>query len=176
MQKLLQLNFLSLFAFIILCFTGHQALAQGVVSGTVTDADSDETLIGVNILIDELDLGMPTDAEGQFQFSNVPVGEYQLEARYIGFNTVQRSVTVADGEETVVNLEMTMSNAELDELVVTSFGLEQERKSLGYSVQEIDSENLTVGNQSNVVSALGGKVSGVQVTNTGGSPGSSSRI
>ncbi|MEX0648737.1 MAG: SusC/RagA family TonB-linked outer membrane protein [Balneolaceae bacterium] len=175
MRKLLQLNFLSLFGFIILCFTG-QALAQGVVSGTVTDADSDETLIGVNVLINELELGMPTDADGQFEFSNVPAGEYQLEARYVGFNTVERSITVEDGQETVVDIEMTVSTAELDELVVTSFGLEQERKALGYSVQEISSENLTIGNQSNVVSALGGKVSGVQVTNTGGSPGSSSRI
>lgn len=175
MRKLLQLKFLMLLVFSALCFSG-QAFAQGVVSGTVTDSETGETLIGVNILINELDLGVPTDAEGYFELRDVPAGEYQLEASFVGFNTIRQPVTVTDGEETAVDLVMEPSTAQLDELVVTSFGLEQERKALGYSVQEIDSERLNAGSQSNVVNALSGKISGVQVTNTGGAPGRNSRI
>jgi TonB-linked SusC/RagA family outer membrane protein len=157
------------------CFTA-QSFAQGTVSGTVTDRDNGETLIGVNILINQLNIGIATDANGEFDLQDIPAGEYQVEARYIGYNTLRKTVQVNDGEETIVNFELTVSTAQLDELVVTSFGLEQERKAIGYSVQEIDSENLMTGNQSNLVNALSGKVSGVQVTNTGGAPGRSSRI
>jgi len=117
-----------------------------------------------------------TDENGEYEITGIPAGEYQIEARYIGYNSRVEDVTIEDGAETVLNFELVMSTSQLNELVVTSFGLEQERKALGYSVQEIDSENLTVGNQANVVNALSGKVSGVQITNTGGAPGRSSRI
>jgi TonB-linked SusC/RagA family outer membrane protein len=175
MRKLLQCKTLSLLAFLIL-FTAGQALAQGTVSGTVTDAETGERLIGVNVVIPSLNIGDATDAEGNYLLEDIPAGDYVLEATYVGFTTVRRNITVANGEETIVNFEMSISASELDELVVTSFGLQQERKALGYSVQEIDSENLNVGNQSNLVNALSGKVSGVQITNTGGAPGRSSRI
>lgn len=153
-----------------------EAVFQGIVTGTVTDAETGEALIGVTILIQELNIGAATDSDGYFEISDVPAGEHLLEARFIGYNTVSEVITVSDDEETVVNFEMAASLSELDELVITAFGLEQERKALGYSVQEINSENLTIGNQSNVVNAISGKVSGVQVTNTGGAPGRSSRI
>lgn len=153
-----------------------QEVFEGSVTGSVTDAETSEPLAGVTILIQELNIGAATDQNGDFELSDVPAGEHQLEARFIGYNTVSEMITVSDDEVTVVNFEMSAALSELDELVVTAFGLEQERKALGYSVQEIDSENLTIGNQSNVVNAISGKVSGVQVTNTGGAPGRSSRI
>jgi len=141
-KQLLQFKFVSLLSIFVFCFAA-QALAQGSLSGTVTDQESGETLIGVNILIDELNLGDATDAEGYFEFNNVPAGTYELEARYVGYVTVSETVTIQDGQETVLNIEMAVSTAELDEAIVTAFGIERDRRAVGYSVQDIDSDNIT---------------------------------
>src|SRR5690606_21487817 len=58
----------------------------------------------------------------------------------------------------------------------TSFGIEQEKKSLGYAVQEINAEDITQTHNPNIVSALQGQAAGVQITNSGGAPGQSARI
>ncbi|NBB76185.1 MAG: SusC/RagA family TonB-linked outer membrane protein, partial [Bacteroidetes bacterium] len=164
---------LTISCFCIFVIQGH---AQGTLSGNVTDRETGEVLIGVNILVLNADLGVATDINGEYEIPDIPEGDYRVEARYIGYDSQTQSVTIADGETSILNFDLVMSTSQLDQVVVTTFGLEQERKALGYSVQEIDSENLTVGNQANVVNALSGKVSGVQITNTGGAPGRSSRI
>jgi outer membrane receptor protein involved in Fe transport len=176
MKKSIRYLFIFVFLFSCSLALSLQGHAQGTLSGTVTDSETGEVLIGVNILVLNEGLGVATEGDGDYEITNIPAGNYQIEARYIGYNSVVRDVTIENGVETVLNFELVISTSQLNELVVTSFGLQQEKKALGYSVQEIDSENLTAGNQSNVVNALSGKVSGVQITNTGGAPGRSSRI
>lgn len=171
MKQLLQFKFVPLLSMFMFCFAA-QSLAQGSVSGTVTDRNTGETLIGVNILINELNIGVATDADGNFEIDNVATGTYELVARYVGYNTLRENVTISDGEETVVNLEMTVSTAMLDEAVVTAFGVEQERKQLGYSVQRLTGEEITQTQESNLVSALQGKIAGVSIQNTSGAAGS----
>jgi TonB-linked SusC/RagA family outer membrane protein len=65
---------------------------------------------------------------------------------------------------------------QLDETVVTANAIKREKRSLGYSTQQVSSEDLTKGQSTNVLSALQGKVSGVNITSTTGGPGSSNRI
>ncbi len=144
---------------------------QATVTGTVTDASTGETLPGVNIRIDDTGQGTTTNNEGEYRLE-LPEGAEQLIFTYVGFNELRVDIN----GRSVINVELEPAVELLDDVVVTSFGLEQERKALGYSTQEIDNENLTTGNQSNLVNALSGKVSGVEITNTGGAPGRSSRI
>lgn len=141
---------------------------QGTLSGQVTDAETGETLIGVNVVISELDLGTSTDMDGAFELEDVPAGEYLLEARYIGYVPLQRTVTVADNEETVLDLEMSMSTSELDELVVTALGITRSERSVGYSTQQVSGDDLTLTREKNVIGSLAGKVAGVQVTGASG--------
>lgn len=64
----------------------------------------------------------------------------------------------------------------LSEVVVTAFGIKKEKKSLGFTVQQVDSKELNINHQSNVVNALQGKVAGVQISSAGGGPGQGARI
>ena len=174
-KQLLQFKFVSLLSIFVFSFAA-QALAQGSLSGTVTDQESGETLIGVNILIDELNLGDATDAEGYFEFDNVPAGTYELEARYVGYDSISETITIQDGQETVLNLEMSVSTAELDEAVVTAFGVERDRRAVGYSVQDIDSDNITRAGSGDLLGSMQGQVSGVQITRGGGGAGQGSQM
>lgn len=175
MQKMLQFNMLSLLACILL-FSAGQAFSQGSVTGTVTDSESGEELIGVNVIIPSQNIGDATGPDGTYTLNNVPAGEYQIEARYVGFTTVRRTVMVNDGEETVVNFEMTAAVDELGELVVTAFGVERERRSIGYSIQDVNAEDITRTGSGNLLNALQGQVSGVQINQGGGGAGQGSQI
>ncbi len=64
----------------------------------------------------------------------------------------------------------------LDEVVVTAFGVKQQKKSLGFATQELKTDELLESKQLNVVNALQGRVAGVQVNSTGGGPGQGARI
>lgn len=76
----------------------------------------------------------------------------------------------------VMNIKLESDSHALDEVVVTAMGISREKKSLGYAIQEVGSEELTKAGQINVTGALSGKVAGVQVNQFGGSVGASSRI
>jgi TonB-linked SusC/RagA family outer membrane protein len=175
MRKLLRSKLLSLLAFAFL-FTAGQAFAQGSVSGTVTDNETGELLIGVNVVIPSLNTGDATDADGNYLLENIPAGEYRIEARYVGFNTVRRTITVEDGTETIVNFEMSVATSELDELIVTAFGVERERRSLGYAIQDVSAEDIGRAGSNNLLNALQGQVSGVQINRGGGGAGQGSQI
>ncbi|WP_372906418.1 SusC/RagA family TonB-linked outer membrane protein [Rhodohalobacter sp.] len=170
MQKMLQFKLLSLLTCFLL-ISATQAFAQGSVSGTVTDADTGEELIGVNVVIPSLNIGDATGPDGTYLLSDVPEGEYRIEARYVGFETVHRTITVNDGEEAIVNFEMSAAVDELGEVIVTAFGVEQEKKQIGYAVQELSGEELMQSQESNLVSALQGRIAGVNIQNTSGAAG-----
>ncbi len=143
---------------------------QSSVSGLVTGSDSGEPLFGVNVLIKGTNRGTITNSDGTYQIDVAP-GEV-LVFSSVGFETKEISYT---GQSTL-DVTLVEDLESLDEVVVTSFGIEQEKKSLGYAVQEIGSEEITKTKQQNLVSALQGQAAGVQVTNSGGAPGMSARI
>lgn len=141
------------------------------ITGTVTDAATGDPLPGVNILVMNTSLGTSTSEEGTYSLT-APDEADSLRFSYIGYKTQY----VPINNRNVINVEMEPQVQAFNEMVVTAFGVEQEQRELGYSVEQVDAEELATGNNENVVSALQGKVAGVQVTNTGGAPGSSSRI
>src|SRR5699024_9343357 len=63
-----------------------------------------------------------------------------------------------------------------EEMVVTALGIQKESKSIGYSVQQVESESLTKAHEPNVTNALTGKVAGLQVVKSSSGPAGSSKI
>lgn len=144
---------------------------QQTISGTVTDAQTGEPLVGANIFVMGTSTGTATDAGGNYSLE-VPDDVDSLRVTYIGYE----AKFVAINGRSVINVQLISKAESLDELVVTAFGIEQEKRSLGYSVETVSGEIIAAGGDQNVVNALQGRIPGVQVTSTGGAPGSSSRI
>src|SRR5690606_21278182 len=65
---------------------------------------------------------------------------------------------------------------DLSEVVVTAFGLEREKKSLTYAVQDVSSKEMSEARELNVLNSLSGKVAGLSVTRSGSGVGSESRV
>lgn len=139
--------------------------AQRSVSGTVTD-DKGQPLIGANIQVKGTSVGTVSDFNGNYSIA-VPAGSDMLVVSYTGYTTQELTVSNSG------TLNVTLSEGLLlSEAVVTALGVTREKKSLGYSTQEVNGDEINTVKSDNFVNALSGRVSGVQIrrtTNVGGS-------
>ena len=90
------------------------------VRGQVRDVASDEPMIGVTITIENgMTMGSVTDADGNFEIKDVPVGRHSVRATYIGYEPVLlKEQLVTSGKELVITLKMRESISELGEVVI----------------------------------------------------------
>ncbi|MEQ8469646.1 MAG: SusC/RagA family TonB-linked outer membrane protein [Marinoscillum sp.] len=142
-----------------------------IVKGIVISSEDDEPIPGVTILEKGTSNGTVTDIDGNFSLE-VSSAEAMLVVSSIGFKTRE----VAVDNATTINIELVPDVQELGEVVVTALGLESDRRELGYSVQNIDTEDLLKSRETNISSALSAKVPGVQVITSSGSPGASASV
>lgn len=157
-----------LLSFAFLTVIAFSAMAQRTVSGKVTD-DSGETLPGVNVVIKGTTTGTTTDLDGNYRLS-VDEGA-TLVFSFVGFETQEVQV----GARTTIDISMGGAT-ELQEVVVTAVGIESNKASLGYSVQNVGADDIKNSQETNLVNSLNGKVAGVTVVSSSGSPGASSNI
>lgn len=167
-QKCFNMKKLSLLLFMFLFVLGT-SWAQRTVSGTVTD-DSGAPLIGANVLVKGTNIGTVTDLDGKYMI-DVPEGANALIFSYTGFSTKEMTL----GAGNVYNLTLS-EGVTLADVVVTALGIKRDEKALGYATQLVDGGVLNEAPEINVVNSLNGRVSGVNITNSSGAVGSSSRI
>lgn len=91
---------------------------KGVITGKVSDATTKEPLIGVTVIVGNI-TGTTTDIEGNFRVE-VPFGNYELRADYIGYQPFQKSVTVSETKSFFFTIEMTEDKNMLNEVTVRS--------------------------------------------------------
>jgi len=141
------------------------------VSGKVTSKLDGSAMPGVNVVLKGSQTGASTDVSGRYTIE-VTGSNPVLVFSYIGFSTEE----VAVGTRSTIDLAMTESAETLQEAVVTALGIKREERSLGYSVGTVAGKDITHVVQENVLSSLAGKVSGVQISQTGGAGSSVSMV
>ena len=145
------------------------------INGIVTD-DKGEPVVGASVVLNPGKRGTSTGTDGKFVFNSVEPGNYTIEVSFVGYNTESQKITVSSSTVNL-NIKLAVSDSKTETaVVVTAFGVTQKKRALGYSVQEVRSQAISESQQSNIVNALQGKVAGVQITNSGGSPGASSMM
>ncbi|WP_210463576.1 TonB-dependent receptor [Rufibacter roseolus] len=115
-------RFYALF-FLISFFLVFQAQAQntGRITGVVRDRNTQEPVIGATVTLEEITLAVATDAQGRYRLENVPTGNYNLKASYLGYEPVTRyNVPVTSGNALTLNLEITPSQNKLQEVNITA--------------------------------------------------------
>jgi TonB-linked SusC/RagA family outer membrane protein len=145
------------------------SFAQQEVSGTVTDENGDP-LIGVNVLAQGTSIGTVSDLDGNYTLA-FPDEVTELQFSYTGYAT--QSVDIGGRSQIDVTLQF---GTALDEVVVTAIGISREKKALSYSITEVGGDEISTVRDHNPLNSLVGKVSGVNITQGTGGPGSGSRI
>lgn len=139
------------------------------ITGTVTASITEEALPGATVLVKGTTIGTVTDIDGKYVLS-VPQNSETLVFSFIGYKTITESI----GGRSVINIVLDEDVLGLDEVVVTAIGISSEKKALNYSTQQVDPDLITSGKNSNVINNLNGKVAGLDVISSSGTPGGSS--
>ncbi|THU32063.1 SusC/RagA family TonB-linked outer membrane protein [Niastella caeni] len=166
----MQSKLLCIIAFIVGLFIYSGSWAQNkIVKGKVLD-ENGSPVPKASVVIKGSNAGTSTTDDGSFEIS-VP-SNATLIISAIGFNKSE----VKTSGEGALTVALTADNKQLNEVVVTALGVKREKRNLTFSSQEIKADELVRAKESNILNAMTGKVAGVQITSSSGTPGSSSRI
>lgn len=147
-----------------LMISANFVLAQKNLTGIVSGMNK-ATIPGVSVIIKGTSIGTSTDINGKYSLS-VP-----KDAKIIVFTAIgMESLEVPIGEGTVLNVTLSESLVEIDEVVVVGYG-EQSRSKLTTSISKLDTKVLENAAISNVGSALQGTIPGLRVIGSNGQPG-----
>ena len=160
----------TLVAFLLAFSVSMIGFSQTMFTGTVVD-ESNVPLPGASVVVKGSATGVATDFDGNFQIE-LPQEGAILEVSYIGYITLDFDTA----GKTSATISLQPDSQKLDEVVVTALGIKKEKKRLGYSVQEVQGDNLVTARETNVTNSLAGRVAGVQITGGGSGVGSTSRI
>lgn len=145
------------------------------ISGTVK-SDDGAKLPGANIVLRGTDLGVVSDSDGNFTLDiseeNYVMSDGKLVITYIGYITLK--ITISE-EVTFYNIVLARDALDLSQVLVTGRGTIS-REALGVKVGTVTSNEIINSGESNIISSLSGKDSGVEITSSSGEPGSSTYI
>lgn len=154
--------------FLALFFIGiGLAVAQTQVRGTVVD-EAGEPVIGATIQIKGTSQGTVSDIDGNFTLSAPTRGT--LVISYVGYATQEILVSAN------VRVVLRDDSEVLDEIVVTALGIRRDRKALGYAAQDLKADQLNKAGTTSLANAIQGKLTGVDVRQSSGTPGASAQI
>lgn len=153
---------------ILLIPVSAYAQNQKTVTGTVID-ETGEPLIGATVKVVGKSIGAITDFDGHYSLT-VPADTKQLSFSYVGYKDY-----IADITSNVINVTMKPNSKVLDEVVVIGYGV-RKKDDLTGSVSSVGEKDFNKGVISSPEELVNGKIAGVQIVNSGGSPTSGATI
>ena len=122
-------NYVVVFVLCVLVTMGSAFAQRGRIAGSVVEKGTNNQLIGANVSIVGTNIGAATDNQGEFIIANVPPGNYQVIARFIGYESVEKPVQVTAGRDVTVDFELSGSVLEMAAVGVTAERLLQSQKA-----------------------------------------------
>lgn len=155
-----------IFLLLVLAANGALAGSQQVrVTGKVTDIKSGEPLPGVNIVVKGTTNGVSSDMDGAYSIV-LENSKDVLVFSFLGYKPEEVEV----GNRSVIDIKMTESAQQLDEMVVIGYGTMKKRNLTG-AITSVNSSSIENTPVKDVMSVLQGRASGVQVVSNSGAPG-----
>ena len=142
---------------------------QTSINGIVTDEISSSPIAGVNVLVKGSNTGTATDFDGNYSI-NLKKGDI-LSFSYVGYMTQQ----VTLGDQTSLNIVLIEDKLSLDEIVVIGYGSVKKADLTG-AADLVTSEDFNQGPVLSPQQLIAGKIAGVSVTSSSGSPGDGQSI
>ena len=123
---------------LLFLFCTSQVFGQYSVSGTVTDANDGEPIIGVNIYVSELSRGSVSDIDGKYILNDLPNREIVIMYSFIGYRTVYKTITLKN-KSVEIDIILETMVIEGEEFVVSgNFVATQHQSSVSISLLKSD--------------------------------------
>jgi len=169
---------------LITFFCAASAAAQGTggtISGQVSDSLSRAPLVGAEVLLGDIGAAnvrsTRTNAEGRYNFTNVPAGLTTVSVRMVGFVPRGRRVTTRNGETTTADFALMQRTTQLDQVVITGTGGVAPRRAVGNVIETIDAKTvLETAPARSVDQLIGSRTAGVIALPTSGQIGTGPQI
>lgn len=159
---------LAISALLLCCVTAWAQAQKYTLSGTVRDAESQETLIGANVFVEETTIGASTDFDGNYSFK-LENGTYSIVVSYIGYEKVRQTVTI-DGSDLSLDFEVGGTQAIKEVEVTTDIAIARETP---VAFSNITTKQIEEELASQDLPLLLNTTPGVYATNQGGGDGDS---
>lgn len=170
--SLFRFNGKSILAMLLLLFISLPIKAQNaVVSGIVTDINKDPVIGATIHEKGKHTAGTITDVDGKFSFS-VSNLQSSITISLIGMRTLDVELK----GRSYIEAEMSEMNIALDEVVVTALGIKKQAKAVGYAIAEVGGDEIIGGRDGNAITALSGRLAGVDISTGSGGPAGSTRV
>lgn len=138
------------------------------IKGKVTD-ENGEGLPGAAVVVKQTKVGTTTDLDGNYTLA-VPEGS-MLVISFVGYKTLEMDI----GNQSTLDIQMEPDTEQLEEVVVVGYGT-QKKSDLTGSVVQVNAEDFVIGANTNALQLLGGKASGVHISQSSNSPGGTVEI
>jgi len=168
MPRLLRSPWMTLLCVLLLSFSVHPSMAQdrGTLRGTVLDDETNEPLVGANVVVPALNRGTSTNAQGSFTLRNVEAGTYAVEISFVGYEQARRTVTIRSGAATTLEVALSPGAFVGEELVVTGSKQQEKLLEAPVTVEAISAQDLNTSGGGTYLSALS-NLKGVDFVNVG---------
>ena len=149
----------------------------GTITGRVIDRASQQPVVGATVRVVGTTRGAQTSDQGTYRITGVTAGAVNVQALRIGYASITRPLTVANGETATLDFTLDAAATTLDVVQVTATGQEQSRRESGVSTASISvPDEVPQAAVSNLQTVLSSRAAGVTVQEAGGTTGSAARI
>jgi TonB-dependent starch-binding outer membrane protein SusC len=163
-----------LFYLIFILCSGLSMAQTASIQGRVTDTTG-FALFNTRVLLKQTGAGFVTKNDGYYEFKGLNAGSYTLTFRNIEFASIEKTVTLTDGQNLVLDIVMGSKDVQLSDVVVVGYGTMRASDITGSAVV-VGEGDFVQGNVSSPEQLIQGKVAGVRITTNDGAPGSGSTI
>ena len=168
-MKLEFLKMKAIWFFLFALLTMSVTAQERTITGKITDATTNEALVGVTVLIEGTFIGTVTDFDGKYTIKANQGSK--LIFSYIGY----QSQTITVSTQSVLDIKLAVATKGLDEVVVIGYGTVKKSDATG-SLSTVSSKDFNKGGLTSAQDLIIGKTAGVVITTSGGAPGSGATI
>ncbi len=151
----------NIYYFFIIIFFAIQSLNAQIIKGTITDQNTNESLIGANI-ISENGLGVATDIDGKYQLK-LSEGKQKITFKYIGYDEIIKTFELAKNETLEMNITLSPISEQLNTIVVSAGRFEQKIEEITVSMEVIKPSLIENKNTTDIQTAMD-QIPGVNIT------------
>ena len=157
--------FIALFSvFMVTSYGAYAADVNSSLSGKITDAKTNEPLIGVTVYLPDLKTGAVTDGSGNYKVGHLPSGDFTVTISFLGYKTISEQVLIKGN--TAHDFQMSTSTIEQNEIVVTGVSKATQINRSPIPIIAVNRRYITQTLHTNIIDAIAG-VPGVSAVTTG---------
>ena len=143
------------------------AFGQSRIAGRIVDAETNQPLVGANVVLEGAEAGPNSDLNGNYLITRIEAGEYQLIVSYIGYKEEIRTLSIVRNQSLTINFNMQPTVLESEMVVVTGTRVEVARINVPLTISVISEDEIRQSGESALLPVISERVPGVFVTERG---------